>query len=348
MTNAGRTPGTPEGTTVERKAEHLQLALEDAVQLDQRYFDEYRFEHRALPELDYSSIDTSVEFLGKELRAPLLVSCMTGGTDEAGRVNRNLAAGAERCAVAMGVGSQRAALEDPLQEATFQVREQAPTIPLLGNLGAVQLNYGYGVAECRAAVQMVGADALVFHLNPLQEAIQPEGDTNFADLLPRMGEVAEQLDVPVVAKEIGCGISPDTGRALAERGIRIVDVAGLGGTSWARIEGHRARNRSLGELFSDWGIPTPVAIEQMARVDGLTVIGSGGVRTGLDVAKAVALGADLVGMASPFLEPATTGAERVVEAIEGIVRELKIAMFCTGARTIDELRQVDLSRRTAS
>lgn len=340
--------GPSEGATVERKAEHLQLALDDSVQLGKQYFDDYRFEHRALPEIDYEAIDTTVDFLGKELAAPLLVSCMTGGTDEAGGVNRNLARGADRCRVAMGVGSQRAALEDPLQVETFQVRDQAPDIPLLANLGAVQLNYGYGAEEARQAVEMVGADALVFHLNPLQEAIQPEGDTNFADLLRQMGEVAGELDVPLVAKEIGCGISRETGRALAERGIRIVDVAGLGGTSWARIEGHRARNRSLGELFSGWGIPTPVAIEQMATVDGLTVIGSGGVRSGLDVAKAIALGADLVGMASPFLGPATTGPEAVVETIEGVVRELEIAMFCVGARSIEELKEVDLLRRAPS
>lgn len=345
MTDAG---GPPDGATVERKAEHLELALDDSVQLGRRYFDEYRFEHRALPEIDFGAVDTSTTFLGRELRAPLLVSCMTGGTDEAGRINRNLAAGAQRARVAMGVGSQRAAIEDPLQEQTFQVREQAPDIPLLANLGAVQLNYGYGAEECARAVEMVDADALVFHLNPLQEAIQPEGDTDFGDLLPRMGEVADALDVPVVAKEIGCGISADTGRALADRGIGIVDVAGLGGTSWARIEGRRARDRPLGELFSDWGIPTPTAIEQMASVDGVTVIGSGGVRSGVDVAKALALGADLAGMASPFLEPATQGPDRVEATIEGLVRELKIAMFCTGSRTIEELREVDLLRRAAS
>lgn len=331
--------------TRERKAEHLRLALEDSVQLEQTFFREYRFEHRALPEIDYRSVDPSREFLGRDLRAPLLISCMTGGAEEAGRINRNLAAAAEACGVAMGVGSQRAALEDPSLEWTFAVRDLAPSVPLLANLGAVQLNHGYGVEECRKAVEMVDADALVFHLNPLQEAIQPEGDRNFRELLPRMAEVAEGLDVPVASKEIGCGISRDTARALADAGLRIVDVAGLGGTSWARIEGRRGRDASLGELFANWGIPTPRAIREVAALDGLTVIGSGGLRSGLDVAKAVALGADLAGMAGPFLAPATESAERVAETVRRIVRELRIAMFCTGSLDLGELGEVELSTR---
>lgn len=334
------------GVTRERKAEHLRLATEESVQLEQSFFDDYRFEHRALPEIDYGSVDPSTEFLGRRLEAPLLISCMTGGTEEAGRINRNLASAAEACGVAMGVGSQRAALEDPLQESTFRIREVAPSVPLLANLGAVQLNYGYGLEECREAVGMIDADALVFHLNSLQEAIQPEGDRNFRDLLPKMSAVARKLEVPVAAKEIGCGISRDTARALAGAGIRIVDVAGLGGTSWARIEARRARDIPLGELFAEWGIPTPLAIRDVASLDGLTVIGSGGLRSGLDVAKAVALGADVGGLASPFLEPAMESAERVTEKVEKIVRELRIAMFCTGARNVQELREVQLLRRS--
>lgn len=338
--------GATGGATRKRKAEHLRLALEDSVQLERTFFRRYRFEHRALPEIDLRRVDASTEFLGRTLQAPLLVSCMTGGAEEAERINRNLAAAAEARGVAMGVGSQRAAVEDPLLEATFDVRDEAPTVPLLANLGAVQLNYGYGVEECRRAVEMIDADALVFHLNPLQEAIQPEGDRNFADLLPQIAAVADELEVPVVAKEIGCGISGETARGLADAGVEIVDVAGLGGTSWSRIEGRRSRDTSLGELFADWGIPTPRAIRDVAAVDGLTVIGSGGVRSGVDVAKALALGADVVGMASPFLEPATEGTEQVMETIDGIVRELRIAMFCTGSRDIGELKQVELLERS--
>ena len=180
---------------------------------------------------------------------------------------------------------------------------------LLANLGAVQLNYGMGVRECRQAVDMIGADALILHLNPLQEAIQPEGQCNFAGLLPKIGEVVRELGVPVVVKEIGCGISEATARALAAQGVRIVDTAGVGGTSWARIEAQRADDLEIGEIFAGWGIPTPESIRQVRRVAGVTVIASGGVRNGLDAAKAIALGADLVGMAYPFLAPATESAD---------------------------------------
>lgn len=329
----------------DRKAEHIRLALEPGMQVTAGYFDDFAFEHRALPEIDFDEIDTSIEFLGRRLAAPLLISCMTGGTEAAGTINRNLAAGAERAGVAVGVGSQRKALEDAAKADTFRVREVAPSVPLLANLGAVQLNYGMGIAECRAAVEMIGADALVFHLNPLQEAIQPEGQRNFKGLLPKMGEIARLLPVPVIAKEIGCGISAPVARALYEEGIRIVDTAGAGGTSWARIEAARAGDLPLGELFAGWGVPTPVAIEELAGILGLTVIGSGGLRTGVDVGKALALGADLAGLAYQFLEAATESADRVFERIDRIVQELKICMFCTGSRTVAELRSAGLRRR---
>ncbi|HEX6199347.1 MAG TPA: type 2 isopentenyl-diphosphate Delta-isomerase [Thermoanaerobaculia bacterium] len=329
----------------DRKAEHIRLALDRGTQGDRAYFDEWAFEHQALPELDLAEIDTSVEFLGRRLEAPLLLSCMTGGTGEASRINLHLAEAAERRRVAVGVGSQRKALEDPAQAASFQVREAAPTVPLLANLGAVQLNYGFGLDECRAAVAMIEADALVFHLNVLQEAIQPEGQTNFAGLLYRMGAVAAELEVPVIAKEVGCGLSAATARALSGAGIRILDTAGLGGTSWARIEARRAGDLALGELFADWGIPTPESIRQVASVPGVTVIGSGGLRHGLDVAKALALGADLAGLAYPFLEPATESADRVVERIDRIVHELRVAMLCAGARTLADLRRTPIHRK---
>lgn len=339
-----------EGATAElagrdRKAEHIRLALERRMQLGRRFFDDYAFEHDALPEIDMAEVDTTVEFLGRRLERPLLISCMTGGTEEAARINRNLAAAAERAGIALGLGSQRKALEDPDLAGSFRVREQAPSVPLLANLGAVQLNYGFGLDECRAAVEMIDADALVFHLNPLQEAIQPEGQTDFRGLLDKMGRVAEALEVPVIAKEIGCGISGRLARALRERGIRIIDTAGLGGTSWARIEASRAGDVQLGERFADWGIPSPEAIREVAEVEGVTVIGSGGLRTGLDAAKAMALGAELVGMAYPFLEPATESVERVVERVERVTRELRVAMFCAGVRSLEGLRSVPLRER---
>ncbi len=330
----------------DRKAEHIRLALDAGNQAGRSFFDDYAFEHQALPEIALDDIDLSVEFLGKRIEAPLLVSCMTGGTEAAGEINRNLARAAEDRRIALGVGSQRKAIEDPLQAASFQVRDLAPSIPLLANLGAVQLNYGYGIAECRAAVEMIDADALAFHLNVLQEAIQPEGDTDFSDLLPKLGEIARELEVPVIAKEIGCGISGGTARALAEQGIRIIDTAGLGGTSWARIEARRADDVEIGELFVDWGVPTPVSIQEVAAVPGVTVIGSGGIRNGLDAAKAIALGAHLVGTAYPLLKPATVSAEAVIERVGRIVDELRIAMLCVGTRTIDELRRVDLLKRS--
>jgi isopentenyl-diphosphate Delta-isomerase len=328
----------------DRKAEHIRLALEQRMQLGVNYFDEYHFEHAALPEIDFDDIDIGVDFLGRRLAAPLLVSSMTGGTEAAGLINRNLAAGAERTGIAVGVGSQRKALEDPAKADTFKVREVAPSVPLLANLGAVQLNYGLGARECLQAVEMIGADALILHLNPLQEAIQPEGQRNFAGLVPKIGEVVRALPVPIVVKEIGCGISAATARALAGQGIRIIDTAGVGGTSWARIEAERAGDLDLGEVFAAWGIPTPLSIREVRSVDGLTVIASGGLRNGIDVAKALALGADLAGMAFPFLQAATESPERVEEKVKRIVLELRICMFCLGMKTVAELRQAKLRK----
>ena len=327
---------------VDRKADHIRLALDPRMQHPRSLFDDYYFEHCALPELDYDAIDLSVEFLGRRLSAPLLISCMTGGTAEAARLNRNLALAAEATGIAVGVGSQRRALEDPAAEESFRIRPYAPSVPILANLGAVQLNYGFTLEECRRAVAMVEADALVLHLNPLQEVIQPEGQRNFAGLLDKIGGIARNLEVPVIAKEVGCGIS----RAVAERlrcaGVSVVDCAGSGGTNWARIEAARANDAGLGELFADWGIPTLTAIRRLRGVPGLTVIGSGGVRHGIDVAKALAAGADLVGMAYRFLQAADESTEAVVARVRRIVEQLKTSMFCVGAATLAALRDVPL------
>jgi isopentenyl-diphosphate Delta-isomerase len=328
----------------DRKAEHIRLALEDRMQYASHPFERWVFDHEALPDLDFDAIDTAIEFLGKRLQAPLLISCMTGGTDLARRINRNLAEAAQARGVALGVGSQRKAIEDPSQSATFQVRDVAPSIPLLANLGAIQLNDRYGVPECRRAVDMIGADALVLHVNPLQEAIQPEGQRNFAGLLPKMERVAREIGVPVIAKEVGSGISEATGRRLVAAGITILDTAGVGGTSWARIEAARAGDAELGELFAGWGIPTPESIRQLRRIEGATVVGSGGLRNGLDLAKALALGAHLGGLAQPFLEAALESPDRVARKIDRVVSELKIAMFCLGARTVTALRATPIRK----
>ena len=330
----------------DRKAEHIRIALERSVQLDARYFDAWAFEHVALPEIAGADVDPAVEFLGKRLAAPLLVSCMTGGTEAAARINRHLAQAAEAAGVAMGVGSQRKAIEDPSQADSFRVRDVAPTVPVLANLGAVQLNYGFGLAECRAAVDMVEADALVFHVNVLQEALQPEGQTDFRGLLDAMGEVAAGIGVPVAVKEVGCGLSEAVGRALVARGITLLDTAGLGGTSWARIEARRSGDVALGEMFADWGIPTPESIRQLARIPGATVIGSGGLRSGVDVAKAIGLGADLAAMAHPFLEPAMDSAGAVERKIARVIEELRIAMLCAGARSVKELQEAKMVERS--
>jgi isopentenyl-diphosphate delta-isomerase len=330
----------------DRKAEHIRLALDERMQFTSHPFERFAFDHDALPDLDFDAIDLSVEFLGKRLRAPLLLSCMTGGTDVAARINRNLAEAAESRGVALGVGSQRKALEDPSQAASFAVRAAAPTIPLLANLGAIQLNYGYGIDHCRRAVSMIGADALALHLNPLQEAIQPEGQCRFAGLLPKMAEIVQNLGVPVIAKEVGSGISEATGRRLAGVGIKILDTAGVGGTSWARIEAQRAQDADIGELFAGWGLSTPESIRQLRRIEGVTIIGSGGLRSGLDVAKAIALGSDLAGMAQPFLEAAIDSAERVARRIDRIVHELKITMFCLSCPTVAALKSVPVRRET--
>ena len=332
-------------TDRDRKAEHIRLALDHRMQVPAHFFDRYRFEHEALPELDMAEVDLSTEFLGKALAAPLLISCMTGGTEEAARINRHLAEAAERTGIALGIGSQRKAIEDPSLAATFQVRKYAPTAPVLANLGAVQLNYGFSIEQCRAAIDMIGADALVLHLNPLQEAIQPEGQCNFSNLIDKIGEVVEGLPVPVIVKEVGSGISAATARRLLSVGVEIVDCAGVGGTSWARIEASRADDPDIGEVFADWGIPTPTNIRELKRVEGILVIGSGGVRNGLDVAKAISLGADLVGMAQPFLKVAIESPVAVVERVERTRRELRIAMFCAGAKTIEELSMVPLIRK---
>jgi isopentenyl-diphosphate delta-isomerase len=343
QTRANRSPLAIEPVLErDRKSEHIQLALEERMQLECHHFDRFQFEHEACPEIDFDEIDVSVPFLGKRLSAPLLISCMTGGTEEATRINRNLAHAAEKTGVAVGVGSQRKAIEDSSTVDTYRIRHFAPSVPILANLGAVQLNYGFGIAECRQAVEMIDADALVLHLNALQEAIQPEGQRNFSGLIDKIGQIAEELDVPVIVKEIGCGISAGLARALCDRGVTIVDSAGQGGTSWARIEAARSDDPTVGERFADWGIPTPRAIRKLREVPGLTVIGSGGVRHGIDVAKAIALGADLAGLAYPFLEAATLSAEKVEERIRRAVQELKICMFCVGARTIVDLQATRL------
>jgi isopentenyl-diphosphate delta-isomerase len=327
-----------------RKADHLRLNLEKEVQFCKvtTGLERYRFRHQALPEIDLAAIDLSTTFLGKSLRYPFLISSMTGGTGQALRINLNLAQAAQACGIGLGVGSQRAAIEDWSLAETFQVRPAAPDVLLLANLGAVQLNYGYTVDPCRLAGERIRADALILHLNPLQEALQPEGDGNFSGLLSKIEAVCRVLEVPVVVKEIGSGLSAQIVRQLADAGVAAVDVAGAGGTSWSRVEMYRAytdRNRRVAAQFVDWGIPTAEAIRQARRATPkLPLVASGGIYTGLEAAKAIALGADVVAVARPFLKAADISAQAVQDVALELAQALCIAMFCIGASNLATLK----------
>lgn len=333
-----------------RKADHIRINLEEDVDFLQLTtgFERFHFVHEALPEIDLADVDTSITVFGKRLSAPILVSSMTGGTERAGMINRRLAEATQACGLAMGVGSQRSALEEPETAASFRVREYAPDALIFANLGAVQLNYGYGLDHCRRAVDMLEADALILHLNPLQEVVQAEGDTNWRDLLPKIAAICRALPVPVIAKEVGWGINPRTARRLIEAGISAIDVAGAGGTSWSQVEMHRApteRLRRLAAAFRDWGTPTATSLAWVRQVraemnvPGLPIFASGGMRSGQEIAKAVALGADLVGLASPFLKRVMESTEAVVEEMEILEAEMRIAMFCAGVADVAALRR---------
>lgn len=341
---------TPPGGIEQRKADHIRINLDEDVGFDRLTvgFENYRFIHQALPELDLKAVDLTTRLFNKPLKAPVLISSMTGGTEQARQINLNLAWAAQAYGVAMGLGSQRAGLQRPETVETFKVRSVAPDILLFANLGAVQFNYGYGLDECRRAVDMIEADALILHLNPLQEAVQPEGDVNFSGLAKKIEAVCRQLEVPVIAKEVGWGISEQTARLLAEAGVAAIDVAGSGGTSWSQVEMFRAPDdlhRRVAATFRDWGIPTTESIQMVRRAaPQLPVIASGGIRSGLDIAKAIALGATLGGMAGPFLKAAAVSSDAVAETLEEIIRVLRIAMFAAGARDLDALQKMPLVR----
>jgi isopentenyl-diphosphate Delta-isomerase len=335
-----RSPGT-----ARRKADHLRINLEENVSSRRvtAGWERYRLKHCALPELDLAMVDLGVTFLGHELAAPLLISCMTGGTPEATAINRRLAAAAQSAGCAMGLGSIRAALEDPRLAESFRVRSVAPDVLLLANLGAVQLNYGYRVADCLRAVELLDAGALVLHLNPLQEALQDGGNTNFSGLLRQIEQVCRQLPVPVIAKEVGWGITGDLARRLQEAGVAAIDVAGAGGTSWSEVERHRAptpQRAAVAGAFVDWGIPTAECVLSCrAACPELPVIASGGVRNGIDVTKAVVLGADLVGLAGLLIRAAATSDDGATVFLETVREELRIAMFAIGAQDTKVLHE---------
>lgn len=333
----------------QRKADHIRINLEENVSFEHvsTGFERYRFAHCALPAFDLEDVNTSTVLLGKHLAVPLLISSMTGGTSEASVLNQRLAEAAQATGVAMGLGSQRAAIEEPSLADTYRVRHIAPDILLLANLGAIQLNYGYSPDECRRAVEMVEADALILHLNPLQEALQPEGNTHFAGLVSKIESVCQVLEVPVVVKEVGWGISEQVARQLASAGVAAIDVAGAGGVSWSQVEMHRAtteHQRQVAAAFADWGIPTAKSLQMALRgAPELPIIASGGVRDGIQIAKAIALGAAACGVAGPFLHAASASTEAVAELIAVILTQLRIAMFAAGAVDVSALRSTRLT-----
>ncbi|NLX48446.1 MAG: type 2 isopentenyl-diphosphate Delta-isomerase [Methanospirillum sp.] len=333
--------------TSSRKLDHLRICCTEEVQAGDAGFGDVRLVHDALPECDMDRISTRARFLGHRFGAPLMIAAMTGGHDAATAINERLAAAAERFGLGIGVGSQRAALEDPSLCRSYRVvRETAPSAFVVANLGAVQLR-DHGPDWADRAVEMVGADALAIHLNFLQEAIQPEGDHDAAGCLGAIEHLCRSAPYPVIVKETGNGLSGGVARRLYGAGVAAVDTGGLGGTSWAVIEGIRAREgggpgdsrlAALGETFRDWGIPTVASLIQIARCGG-PVIATGGIRSGLDVAKALALGADLTGIALPLLAPAREGQEKLDAAIERVIDELRVAMFLTGSPGVPALKE---------
>ncbi len=336
--------------TAKRKGEHIAICLQEEVGGTGgagNGFQRYRFKHNALPELSFKDISLETQWFGKRLSAPLLVSSMTGGTDEAGAINRRLAAVAERQGWAIGVGSMRAVIEQEELAVTFDIRKQAPTVPVIANLGAVQFNYGYGLEACLKAVELVHADALVLHLNSLQEIFQPEGDTDFYGLLQKIEEVCRGLSVPVGVKEVGWGIDAETAVRLRDAGVAFIDAAGAGGTSWSQVEKFRTFDpvqRAAAEAFADWGNPTAECVAAIhSALPDMPLIASGGLHNGVEAAKALALGADLAGYGRALLPRAAAGSGEWSEALlleqfRRIEFELRAAMFGIGAGSIQELR----------
>ncbi|HVP41230.1 MAG TPA: type 2 isopentenyl-diphosphate Delta-isomerase [Candidatus Krumholzibacteriaceae bacterium] len=334
--------------TKERKDDHIKICLEKDVQAKRitTGFEDIFFVHRALPEIDREKIDLSTKLFDHKFCAPIIVGAMTGGTSEATKINKTIAEAVQELDLGMGVGSQRAAIEDARLECSFaETRRKAPTAFLIANIGAPQLVQGWRLDQAQIAVNMIDADALAIHLNPLQEAIQPEGETNYANALAKIKEIATNLNVPVIAKETGAGIAAEEAKKLEEAGVKGIDVSGAGGTSWAAVEYYRAKaamdakGERLGQTFWDWGIPTAVSVFEVSNSVNIPVIASGGLRTGLDVAKSLALGASLVSVSAPVLWPATRSVGQVKKTLELIIEELKNAMFLTGCDNIKKLKK---------
>ncbi|KIJ88732.1 type 2 isopentenyl-diphosphate Delta-isomerase [Rickettsia asembonensis] len=332
---------------IERKQDHIEINLTKNVESTLTSgFESMQFIHNALPGINYDSIDTTSTFLGKSLQAPILISSMTGGTTRAGDINYRLAQAAQKAGIAMGIGSMRVLLTKPDTIKTFAVRDVAPDIPLLANIGAVQLNYGVTPKECQYLVNAIKADALILHLNVLQELTQPEGNRNWENLLPKIRKVVNYLSVPVIVKEVGYGLSKQVAENLIEAGVKILDIAGSGGTSWSQVEAYRTTNslqNRIASSFINWGIPTLDSLKMVREVSGnIPIIASGGLKSGIDGAKAIRMGANIFGLAGQLLKAADISESLLSEEIQLIIEQLKITMLCTGSRTLKDLTEAEI------
>lgn len=334
-----------------RKAEHIRISLNRNVQARKvtSGFQAIHFIHKALPEIDKQKIDLSTTFLNHKFAAPLIVGAITGGTVEATKINATVAQAVEELGLGMGVGSQRAAIEDRKLEKTFSIaRKKAPTAFLIANIGAVQLIHGYGLKEVKKAIKIIEADAIAIHLNPLQEAVQKEGQINFKGVLEKISEIAKELNVPVIAKETGAGIAAEEARKLEAVGVRGIDISGAGGTSFAAVEYYRTKGqetglqRRLGTVFWDWGLPTAISLIEVSQTVSIPVIASGGIRSGVEMAKALALGASLTSLSQPVLQTAVKGVKETKNVLSLLIEELRNSMFLVGANSVKALQKTPI------
>ncbi|MEM3695099.1 MAG: type 2 isopentenyl-diphosphate Delta-isomerase [Candidatus Bathyarchaeia archaeon] len=334
--------------TRKRKAEHIKISLNMDTQAKgiTTGFEDVHLIHRALPQISKEKINLETRVFNHKFAAPIIVGAITGGTTEATKINATIAEAVEELGLGMGVGSQRAAIEDERFEETFRItRKKAPTAFLIANIGGVQLTHGYGIKEAKKAVEMIDADAIAIHLNPLQEVIQPEGQTNFEGVLEKIRQIADELDKPVIAKETGAGISAEDAKKLEDAGVEGIDVSGAGGTSFAAIEYYRAKRRhrefqqELGQVFWDWGIPTAISIIEVSQAVKIPVIASGGIRNGIEVAKALTLGASLTSLSQPILKEAVKGVKETKNVLQTLIEELKTTMFLIGAISVNNLKE---------
>ncbi len=329
-----------------RKIDHIDIFLRKNVnfQTITPGFENYRFMHNALPEIDYDKIDMSTKFFGKKLDYPIIISPLSGGTELSKSINRKLARLAKDFNIGMSVGSQRPSIDNPKVADTYKVRDLIPDQLLIGNIGAIQLNNGYKEKQIRECFDQIDADIVCLHLNPLMETIQPEGNTNFAGLLDKIKGICNKIDKPIIAKEVGNGLSGEVAQKLEKAGVKAIDIAGAGGISWAVIEGFRRKSR-IGEVFRDWGIPTTECIIDVKGKVKIPIIASGGVASGIDAAKALAMGADIISIGAPLLKPALGSYEDLREFMTGYINELQITMFCIGADSIDKLKATNALRK---